>query len=75
MCTIAWCISCGRLTAGCPLHVAFAASGTGAGEEMRGPHAALAARLAQRDPGRSFVLGAPPLRLLVNWSLTSMDEG
>lgn len=24
---------------------------------MRGPHAALAARLAARDPGRSFVLG------------------
>lgn len=33
--------------------------GAGAGEEMRGPHAALAARLAQRDPGRSFVLGTP----------------
>jgi hypothetical protein len=56
--TVAWCTSCGRLTAG-----VFATPGTGGGEEMRGPHAALAARLAQRDPGRSFVLGAPLLRL------------
>lgn len=27
------------------------------GEEVRGPHAALAVRLSQRDPGRTFVLG------------------
>jgi DNA polymerase delta subunit 1 len=27
------------------------------GEEVRGPHAALAVRLSRRDPGRSFVLG------------------
>lgn len=27
------------------------------GEEVRGPHASLAVRLTQRDPGRSFVLG------------------
>lgn len=33
-----------------------AAAGADA-EEMRGPHAALAVRLAQRDPGRAFVLG------------------
>ena len=26
-------------------------------EEVRGPHASLAVRLSQRDPGRSFVLG------------------
>lgn len=32
--------------------------GEGAGGgEVRGPHAALAVRLSQRDPGRSFVLG------------------
>lgn len=32
------------------------ASGEGS-EEVRGPHAALAVKLAQRDPGRVFVLG------------------
>lgn len=26
-------------------------------EDVKGPHAALAVRLSQRDPGRSFVLG------------------
>jgi DNA polymerase delta subunit 1 len=26
-------------------------------EDVKGPHAALAVRLQQRDPGRSFVLG------------------
>jgi len=31
--------------------------GGGAGGEVRGPHANLAVRLTQRDPGRSFVLG------------------
>ena len=29
----------------------------GGEEEVRGPHAALAVRLSQREPGRSFVLG------------------
>jgi len=32
-------------------------SNTGASEEVKGPHASLAVRLAQRDPGCSFVLG------------------
>ncbi len=42
---------------------AAAQAGTGApaqgggGEEVRGPHAALAVKLAQRDPGRPFLLG------------------
>jgi DNA polymerase delta subunit 1 len=31
--------------------------GAAAGSEVRGPHASLAVRLTQRDPGRSFVLG------------------
>ena len=29
----------------------------GSQEDVKGPHAALAVRLSQRDPGRSFVLG------------------
>ena len=50
----------------------FATPAAGGGEEMRGPHAALAARLAQRDAGRSFVLGALLLWLLVTWTLTGV---
>ncbi len=43
----------------------LATFGTGGGEEMRGPHAALAGAPAQRDPGRSFVLGTLQFRLVV----------
>jgi hypothetical protein len=43
------------LSGGAP---AAAASAAGGGdEEVRGPHAALAVKLAQRDPGKKFLLG------------------
>ena len=37
-----------------PLVLLFAGANS---EDVKGPHAALAVRLQQRDPGRSFVLG------------------
>jgi len=39
---------------------------TGASEEVKGPHASLAVRLAQRDPGCSFVLGQRLQYILVS---------
>jgi DNA polymerase delta subunit 1 len=35
---------------------AAAGDGGPGGEDVKGPHASLAVRLSQRDPGRSFVL-------------------
>ena len=35
----------------------FSAASGASQEDVKGPHAALAVRLSQRDPGRSFVLG------------------
>lgn len=49
--------------------------GTGVGEEeVRGPHASLAVRLQQRDPGRTFVLGERLQYVLLPGARTQ-DEG
>ncbi len=42
-------------------------------EEVKGPHGALAVRLAQRDPGRTFVLGERVPYVLLQGSVKQED--
>jgi DNA polymerase delta subunit 1 len=49
------------------------AAGGGGDEEVRGPHAALAVKLAQRDPGKRFLLGERLSYVLVSGARTQEE--